>query len=89
MFSPFSFLHFQSKFHKAMETSQRVTKETANDDNRTISIAVESIGYLVELLNNSYKMMQDFGALAKTLEATNILTGKIIPVRGFFLCSKI
>ena len=66
-----------------METSQRVTKETANDDDRTISTAVESIGYLVELLNNSYRMMQDFDTLAETLEATNILTGNIIPVRGF------
>ena len=68
-----------------METSQRVLKETTNDDNRTISNAVESTRYLAQLLNNSHRMMQDFSALAETYKTSDILTGTIMKVSDYCL----
>ena len=72
-----------------METSQRDLKETANDDNRTISNAVESTRYLVHLLNNSHRMMQDFSALAESYKTSNILTGTIMKVSDYCRVSSI
>ena len=68
-----------------METSQRVLKETANDEYRTISNAVESTRYLARLLNNSHRIMQDFSALAEAYKTSNILTGTIMKVSNYCL----
>ena len=55
-----------------------------DDDNKTITDVLESMRHLVQILNNSYRMMQGFNALAETLETPNILTGNIIQVRVLF-----
>ena len=52
-----------------------------DNDNKTIRDVLESMRHLVQMLNNSYRMMQDFNALAETLKTPNILTGDIIQVR--------
>ena len=52
-----------------------------DNDNKTITDVLESMRHLVQILNNSYRMMQDFNALAETLKTPDILTGDIIQVR--------
>ena len=63
-----------------METSQRVVKEIADRDNQQISTLLEGMGRLVEILNNSYNVMQDFSKFAAEYKAPNIVTENIIHV---------
>ena len=63
-----------------METSQRVVKETAKLDKRMILDVVESMQHLIDILNKSYSMMQDFNALADAFKTSNILTTNVMQV---------
>ena len=70
----------QTKFHNAMETSQRVVKETADRDKKQITVVLASLHRIVEVLNTSYDIMQNFSLLAQKYKAPNIVTGNIIHV---------
>ena len=63
-----------------METSQRVVKEIVDRDNQQISTLLDGMGRLVEILNNSYSVMQDFSNFAAEYKAPNIVTENIIHV---------
>ena len=73
-------LPLQTKFHNAMETSQRVVKETADRDKKQITAVLDGLQRIVEVLNNLHDIMQDFNLLAQKYKAPNIVTGNIIHV---------
>ena len=73
-------LPLQTKFHKALETSQRVVKETADRDKNQITTVLTGLQRIVEVLNNTYHIMQNFSLLARHYKAPNIVTERIIRV---------
>ena len=56
--------YLQESFHSAMETSQRVVKKIVDRDNQQISTLLDGMERLVEILNNSYHVMQNFSNFA-------------------------
>ena len=79
----------QTNFHVALETSQRVVKETADRDKMQITAVLDGLQQILEVLNNSYDIMQNFSLLAKRYKTPNIVTGNIIQVSLSFNWSKI
>ena len=63
-----------------MEKSQKAIKEIAVKDETQMSTLLDSMGHLVEKLNNSYHVMQNFSILAETHKVPNILTDDILEV---------
>ena len=63
-----------------METSQRVVKETAERDKKQITAVLTGLQRILEVLNNSYDMMQNFSLLAQQYKAPDIVTENIIQV---------
>ena len=63
-----------------METSQRVVKEIVNRDNQQLSTLLDGMEGLVEILNNSYNVMQDYSNFAAEYKDPNIVTENIIRV---------
>ena len=72
-----------------METSQRVVKETADRDKMQITAVLDGLQRILEVLNNSYDLVQDFSLLAQRCKTPNILTGNIIQVSLLFNRSKV
>ena len=63
-----------------MEISQRVVMDIADIDKRQITALVDSMRHLVDELNKSYRVMQDFSKLAEENQAVNIITESVIDV---------
>ena len=63
-----------------METSQRVVKETADRDKMQIMAVLDGLQRILEVLNNSYDIMQNFSLLAERYKTPNVITGNIIRV---------
>ena len=63
-----------------MEKSQKAIKEIAVKDETQMSTLLDSMGHLVEKLNNSYHVMQNFSILAEAHKVPNILTDDILEV---------
>ena len=70
----------QTNFHVALETSQRVVKETAERDKMQITAVLDGLQRILEVLNNSYDIMQNLSLLAQQYKAPNIVTGKVLQV---------
>ena len=66
-----------------METKQRVVKQLAQKDSEQMSKLLRDVSHLVEILNTSYSMMQDFSQLAAEVKAVDILTEDVIAVSRF------
>ncbi len=73
---------FQTKFHSAMEISQRVVTETAEKDRIQILHLVQDAIHLDNTLNASYTIMQSFEKLAAENKAVNVLNEDTILVRN-------
>ena len=67
-----------------METSQRVVKEIVRNDNATISLLLDSMQRLMDVLNSYRDVMQDFSKLAEMFKAPDILKGDIINVNIYY-----
>ena len=63
-----------------MEKSQKAIKEITVKDETQMSTLLDSMGHLVEKLNNSYHVMQNFSILAEAHKVPNILTDDILEV---------
>ena len=74
----------QTNFHVALETSQRVVKETADRDKMQITTVLDGLQRILEVLNNSQDIMQDFNLLAKRYKPPDVITGNIIHVSFVF-----
>ena len=64
----------------ALETSQRVVKEMADRDKMQITAVLDGFQRILEVLNNSRDIMQNFSLLAQRYKTPNIVTGKVIHV---------
>ena len=64
----------------ALETSQRVVKETADRDKMQITAVIDGLQRILAVLNNSYDIMHDFSLLTQQYKAPNVITGKVLHV---------
>ena len=75
----------QSRFQDAVEMSQRVVKETADNDNLTLTTLLECMRLLVNILEILNEAISDPKNFAEQQKAPDLLSGEIIEVKETLL----
>ena len=78
--SPEQKVELQSRFHDATETSQRVVKETAEQDIVALTTLLECMHNLREILDKSKEAMRDFAKFTEQNKAPNLFSDDILQV---------